>query len=278
MSSPLLKYYIGDGKLLRSSNFSTSNFPDGKILYEIIRVIDGVPIFLEEHISRLLTYVIESKSTSTIDRATIAKTLHLLISQNKLSIGNIRFQIIVSDSTNMFFAWIVPHKYPSKELYDMGVKTKTINIERINPNIKALNSKLRRQLDKIRNKDCLYELLLIDGNMNVTEGSKSNIFFIKGRTLYSPPLKQVLPGITRKMIIKIAKENGIDFIESVIKLDDLGGFDSVFLSGTSPKILPINRINNMSFQTKNDIISLISKSYNNILNEYVISFKWTNYE
>ena len=278
MSSPLLKYYIGDSKLLRSSNFSTSNFPDGKILYEIIRVIDGVPIFLEEHISRLLTSVIESKSTSTIDRATIAKTLHLLISQNKLSIGNIRFQIIVSDSTNMFFAWIVPHKYPSRELYEMGVKTETINIERINPNIKAFDSKLKDQLDEIRKQNNLYELLLIDGNMNVTEGSKSNIFFIKGTTLYSPPLNQVLPGITRKMIIKIAKENDIEFVEKVITLNDLNSFASVFLSGTSPKILPINRINNHTYQTKNDIMSLISKSYNKTLDEYVTSFKWSNYE
>lgn len=207
-----------------------------------------------------------------------AKTLHLLISQNKLSIGNIRFQIIVSDSTNMFFAWIVPHKYPSRELYEMGVKTETINIERINPNIKAFDSKLKDQLDEIRKQNNLYELLLIDGNMNVTEGSKSNIFFIKGTTLYSPPLNQVLPGITRKMIIKIAKENDIEFVEKVIKLNDLNSFASVFLSGTSPKILPINRINNHTYQTKNDIMSLISKSYNKTLDEYVTSFKWSNYE
>jgi branched-chain amino acid aminotransferase len=80
------------------------------------------------------------------------------------------------------------------------------------------------------------------------------------------------------MIIKIAKENDIEFVEKVIKLNDLNSFASVFLSGTSPKILPINRINNHTYQTKNDIMSLISKSYNKTLDEYVTSFKWSNYE
>ena len=104
--------------------------------------------------------------------------------------------------------------------------------------------------------------LLADDNGFISESGGSNIFFIKNKTLYTPSYESnILHGITRDTIIEIAKIKKLNLRECKIKKNDLYDFESAFLCGTSMKIKPISRIDNLNFDTENDFFLEIQKLY-----------------
>ena len=68
------------------------------------------------------------------------------------------------------------------------------------------------------------------------------MFFIRGNEVYTSPAEQVLLGVTRRKIIEIIGSMGLDLHEESIPAGDAGSFDAAFISGTSPEVLPIERI------------------------------------
>lgn len=81
--------------------------------------------------------------------------------------------------------------------------------------------------------------------------------------------KDVLAGITRDYIYKICKNHSVELKECEIKLSDLHTFESVFITGTSIGVLPVNQIDNLTFSVENDIIKLLSNNYKDIVTNYL---------
>ena len=91
--------------------------------------------------------------------------------------------------------------------------------------------------------------------------------------MYTPPEKKVLPGITRKQILLISKELDIRLIEKDISINDLNNYNTVFISGTSAKVLPARTINDFSYNVNNNILKRISDSYEAKIRDYILSRK-----
>jgi branched-subunit amino acid aminotransferase/4-amino-4-deoxychorismate lyase len=91
-----------------------------------------------------------------------------------------------------------------------------------------------------------YDALLIDSNGNITEGTRTNSFVVKGKTLVSPPEAKILLGVMRKVVLKVAGGNGFKVEERDISLDSLGAYDGAFLTSTSSKVMPISSIDDHS--------------------------------
>ena len=136
---------------------------------------------------------------------------------------------------------------------------------RSNPNVKYINADLRNSTNKLIEENNAYEVLLIDNEGFITEGSRSNVFFIKGETLYTSPLKYVLSGTSRKRVIDICKEHKITIIEQRISYDKINQYDVAFLTGTSPLILPIKQINTVNYLTNNSFLNKLMKYYFTLL-------------
>ena len=100
----------------------------------------------------------------------------------------------------------------------------------------------------------LYEVILVDRKGQITEGSRSNVFFIKNGELYTSPLKQVLPGVTRDKIIEIVKGKGIAVHEDPIPASSVADFDAAFISGTSPKVLPIASLGDVTYDVNDPLL------------------------
>ena len=115
----------------------------------------------------------------------------------------------------------------------------------------------------------LYEVLLVDNDGFIREGSRSNVFFIKGQAVITPPAKMVLDGITRQKVISILDSSCCTFREEAVALSQLGQFDTVMLTGTSPKVLPISRIGDLNFSTTNKIYSEIKRRYDALIDNYI---------
>ena len=150
--------------------------------------------------------------------------------------------------------YLNPTHYPSAQQYADGVKTELFYGERKNPNIKMMDQELRDATDAAIREHGLYEVILVDRSGQITEGSRSNIFFIKNGEVYTSPLHQVLPGVTRGKIIEILTSKGITVHEEPISASDIGSFDAAFISGTSPKVLPIAAANDVTYDVNDSLL------------------------
>lgn len=88
-----------------------------------------------------------------------------------------------------------------------------------------------------------HEALLLDADGNVAEGAAQNIFYVKNNEIFTTPLGTILDGITRRMIIQVAKEQGYQVHEKYFKVKDIINADEAFFSGTAAKITPIRSVN-----------------------------------
>lgn len=87
------------------------------------------------------------------------------------------------------------------------------------------------------------EALLLDGDGCVTEGASSNVFVVRDRALETPPLKVgLLAGVTRALVIELARQLGIPLQERPLPLVNLERADEVFLTSTVREVLPVVRV------------------------------------
>lgn len=257
------KFYLEDGNIEEVKNFLDETDEANKIIYEVLRVTNGKPLFLKEHINRM------EKSFTLINKIfpysydKISEYLNKVIEANDKVEGNIK--ITYSTLTESMKVYYIKHSYPSKDLYKNGVKTILYHGERQNPNAKIINKSFREAINDEMTKANAYEAILVDRNGYITEGSKSNIFMIRDNKLITASAKNVLKGVTRDKIIALAKDNGIEFEEAEIKYTELKNVDSMFISGTSPKILPINQVDDIELDVSNSILRLLMERYELLL-------------
>lgn len=91
------------------------------------------------------------------------------------------------------------------------------------------------------------EGIALDDRGYVSEGSGENIFLVNGGKLITPPLgASILPGITRDSIIQIARELGIEVIETNIQRAALYLADEVFFTGTAAEVTPIRSVDRIT--------------------------------
>ncbi len=86
------------------------------------------------------------------------------------------------------------------------------------------------------------EALLLDYQGNVAEGPGENIFWVKGGKLFTVQAGNILLGITRNCLINIARDQGIEVVETSINLDELKKADEVFFTGTAVEVTGIAQI------------------------------------
>ena len=79
----------------------------------------------------------------------------------------------------------------------------------------------------------------------------------------------VLGGITRQKIQKICHENRIAILEQPAEVSDLTNFDAAFLTGTSPKVLPIRKINSRLLEVNHKLTQQIIEYYDTCIHNYL---------
>ena len=107
------------------------------------------------------------------------------------------------------------------------------------------------------------EAILLDTNGFVAEGSGQNIFVVKDGSLLTPELTCCLNGITRRSVMQIAKDKGIDIVERQITRDELYTADEIFFSGTAVEITPIRSVDKVVIGPgkRGDITKVIQETY-----------------
>jgi branched-chain amino acid aminotransferase len=257
--------YIYNSKIYDSSSFDEDLIDRKNVVYEVIRLIDTKPFKLEDNYKRLLNTLQIAGIEFNIEFSQMHEEISLLAKINSVKEGNVKFVVFNDSDESSHLVYLIQHYYPNKEQLSQGVETVSIQVERENPNAKVINKTLREQSNKIIKEKTVFEILLIDHNGFLTEGSRSNLFFIKENVVYTSEDKYVLPGTVRKRAIEICNNSNIGIVKNKVKLDDISMYDAAFLTGTSLGILPIAKIDDFIFDANNDVLKYIQEKYQDLL-------------
>ncbi|MHC8947396.1 branched-chain amino acid transaminase [Sphingobacterium hungaricum] len=113
------------------------------------------------------------------------------------------------------------------------------------------------------------EALLLDQNGFVAQASSENLFIEKNYTIYTPPLSNIFPGITRQTVIDICQELNFDLVEKNLTIQDVHEADSAFLCGTAAEIIGIKEVDQIIYQEEweHTIGASIQRKYKNLVLE-----------
>lgn len=241
-----------------------------KAFYEVIRIIRGTPLFYEDHYARFKNSMVKSNYELKLSKRDLKDQIQKLCKLNNITDCNVKVIILQYGAEQITLLFINKFYYPTKQEYDNGVACCTVNLKRENPNIKILHTAYREEIKRVAEEKKVFEVLLVNENGKITEGGKSNVFFVKGNRIYTSPEDYILKGITRKYVLEVCKNLGYEVIETLIGVDSLTSFDAVFITGTPINVLPVRIIDDYEFDfAKNSTIQHVLSSYDSLVNSYI---------
>ncbi len=267
-------WILADGKLLAAAD-PAARFcfepTSERMFYEVVRIEAGRPLFWEDHLQRLRHSI---GGLFAIPPSLYADSIRLIRANGLEGRSNLRLVL----SARHTILHQTPSYYPTPEQMRQGVATGILVWERQNPNIKEIQSDYKAAVAARFAQGGpygeLFELLLADQNGDLTEGSRSNVFFIRGGQVFSAPDNRILKGITRKYVTAaIAAASGV-LVEKMIGLSAIrtGEIDAAFLSGSPIDLLPIAAIEEVRLASAtNPLFNRINQAYQQIVADYLDS-------
>ncbi len=220
-------------------------------VFDFFRALQGSPIFLEDHLDRFefSTNMLSLKiSLSRRElKVNILKIIELnphdLLGVKLICTGGYAEDGYTPTAPNLFML-AKPFKFAD---YNAPLKLFPIEYCRDLPLIKSLNYlkpiSIQKHLYEVGADDVLYHK-----NGNITESSRSNIFIVKNGIIITPE-KDVLAGVTRKNVIKLAQENNFQVEIRDITLQEVQSADEVFTTGSTKRIVPVTQVGDWKFSS-----------------------------
>ena len=271
MTECLGKYFMRNGKLLETNGFQCDFLSRPHYIYEVFRVIEGIPLFIEDHLERLRQTVRLSGLQEDSVPGDFFEQVSRLVEANELREGNIKVVVLPGegDEPADFRIYVMEPQYPPKEQFIEGGALALHQGISQNPNAKVMDVGLRSNANAIKHEQQVYETLLVDEQDCITEGSRSNVFFVYGQGLITPPIEDVLPGVTRKHVVKLCRDLGIPLSEQKVPESSLAEMEGVFITGTSRKVLPAFRIDAWLYPPDHPIIRRVQQAFNRQVKRYL---------
>ncbi|MGH6866716.1 MAG: branched-chain amino acid aminotransferase [Methyloceanibacter sp.] len=104
------------------------------------------------------------------------------------------------------------------------------------------------------------DALMLDWRGQIAEATGANIFFVKDGAIHTPTPDCFLDGITRRTVIGLAKQRGLQVIERAIMPEELGSFSECFITGTAAEVMPVGSIADYQFK--------VGDITRNLMNDY----------
>lgn len=258
--------YVINGKVEDVGTFSEKLPQD--VYYEVVRLMERKVLFLDDHLKRL-KHSLEDSGIAYPGDHVVSESLGTLIKNNDFTAGNIRICLQTEPHGKPdLLCYFISYFYPEECTYLSGVQLITYQHIRPNPGIKKWDNAFRQAVAETIREHGVYEVILLNGRGEITEGSRSNVFFIDSfGQVITPPAKSILPGITRKYVLQICNDQGIPVVERKVPRTALGEMESCFISGTSPKVLPVWQLDNHQFRVDHPLLRNLMEQFDKVLRE-----------
>ena len=165
------------------------------------------------------------------------------------------------------FIIAAPIRLASDEVYATGARLITAGVRRLSSDsldgraktLNYLNSILAKQQANAAGMD---EALLLNHQGNVAEGTADNLFIVRGgRLLTPPPTDGGLDGITRRLVLRLAVELGVDAAEAHLTLYDVYTAEEAFLTGTAAELIPVREVDGRAIQAPGTHFASLSEAF-----------------
>ena len=248
-----------NGDFISKSNAQISvmdrGFLFGDGVYELIPIYNGKIFLIDKHLSRLENSLklINMKSNFT-EIVNIKGTIEHLIQTNNYK--NVFIYIHITRGIQNQRQHIYPSEIKPTVLI-MGEQYHSFTMEQINKgfkaciqndyrwaksNIKSISLLGNVLLKNLAAEQGMFETILMKNN-KLTEGSASNVFIVKDQIIQTPKLSnELLPGVTRNLIIGLLQDKNIQVKECDISEDDVKNADEVWCSSSTNEVVPIVNI------------------------------------
>ena len=256
-----LKVHI-NGELVDKEDARISVFDHGLLygdgVFEGMRSYSGSVFRLDEHLDRLWQSAAAIQLKIPVSKEEMAAAVNETLAANRIEDGYIRLVVTRGagtlgldpnrcDQPQVIIITDLITLYPD-EFYQDGLEIVTARTIRnhpqaLDPQIKSLNY-LNNILAKIEGLEAgCVEALMLNHQGEVAECTGENIFIVRDQQLLTPPLEAgILHGITRGTVMELARNDGIDVVETTISLDDLYGADECFLTGSAAEVVPVIKV------------------------------------
>jgi len=254
-----IAYLNGDYLPLEKAKISTQDrgflFGDG--VYEVIPVYQKQIFTLDAHIERLKHSL---EATSILNPLTdndwqklLYKIVHLHPWQNQYLYIQVtrgvqlqRDHLPEPDLTPTLYIYSNELKPLASTIVENGISAITLeDIRWLRCDIKAITLLPNILLKMAAQQQGAQDAILIKPDGHVAEGTSNNVFILKDQTLFTPPNgTQILPGITRSVILKLAESHQIQFIEKPLSQKDLETADEIWLTSSTKNAVPVTQLNN----------------------------------
>lgn len=247
-----------NGKLTPKQDASLSIYDHGFLYgdgaFEGIRVYNGVIFRLDDHLARLYRSVQAMSITLNVTQEALKQRVVETVRANQHRQGYIRLSVSrgvglgldpkhLQSEPTVVISTEQLRLYP-QEMYEKGLVAITASTRVppsccIDPQVKSLGRYINNINAKMEaNRIGAGEALMLNMEGYVAEATGDNIFLVRNGVLSTPPSHQgALPGITRAVVIELAKELGIPFHEDVFTLYDVYNAEEAFLTGTAAEVI-----------------------------------------
>ena len=230
----------------------------GDGVYETLRAYRGRVFQLAEHLARLDRSASHIQLRLPVGPERLADLLRESLRRNQLQeaylritlsrgAGEIGLDPALCKSPTLVIIAKPFQPYP-ESIYTSGVaviiaKTRRNLPEALSPQVKSLNF-LNNILAKMEAKTAgAHEALMLNHRGELTEGTTSNVFTVRGGRLLTPSVESgILDGITRGLVLQLAAELGIPSEETRVTIEDLTRAEECFLTNTTQEVLPVTQV------------------------------------
>ena len=220
----------------------------GAGIFDYFRIMHGHPLFIKNHIARFKGSVRHFGFEIPQSEEQIIKAVYEIAEKNNMPNGAIRFLFTPGYSETAYLATGDPnffilqesHQAPHKDNYEKGGKLLLEEHMRHMPTFKTTSYFFSVSTFK-KSGDASYTDVLYHNNGQILEASRANVFVVIGGILVTPR-ENILTGITRSAVFKLAAENSLEVLEAELNLGVLSTVDELFITGSGKEIMPIVQV------------------------------------
>lgn len=248
-------------------------FSRGYTVFDVLRTYKRKPFHLEDHLERFLFACKEMHLQIPYDLKNLSLLVLELIEINPYEYALIKLMCSAGVSEDGFNKTGIPRLYilcyplnapicPSPP-----INVHTFDMPRLFPHVKTTGYLPPLWMLDSMKPQGFDDLVYIDKEGYLLEGTRSNLFFIKGDTLIIPSGK-ILKGITKEVLLRVAEPH-FAIAKREVHYSEISSFDEAFLSASVREIMPIHRFNEIIFTTSKRSYFLHQQFHN-----YVSQGKW----
>jgi branched-chain amino acid aminotransferase len=255
-----------------------SGFMLGDGVWEGLRVHKGRIAFLDRHLDRLFEGAKAIAMDVGLSREQLTARLYETLDANGMTEGvHIRLmvtrgvrstpyqdpRVVVTPATVVIIA---EYKEPDPAIYERGLRLFTVHVRRGDPAVQDQkinsHSKLNCILASIQATQAgADEALMLEPHGFVATCNSTHFFIVRKGEVWTSSGKYCLGGITRGLVLEVAREAGISAIEKDFSLTDVYGADEAFVTGTFAGIVPVREVDGRALECRGPTVERLQQLY-----------------